>query len=122
MTLTEQVYAQAVLLSGVDAAQQEVLLEVLCQSAVTGLTQQLRDGITPEDCKADFSGGQFVCVGGTFGSGRADAGRADPDRGYDHQARRQHSCLCLPALPGRADDGPLSEGPVLLQECVICAR
>ena len=53
MTLTEQVYAQAVLMSGVDAAQQEVLLEVLCQSAVAGLIRQLRDGITPEDCKAD---------------------------------------------------------------------
>ena len=54
MTLVEQVYAQAVLMSGVDAAEQEVLLEVLCQSAVTGLTQQLREGFTPEDCKADF--------------------------------------------------------------------
>ena len=54
MTLKEQVFAQAVLMSGVDAAEQEVLLEVLCQSAVTGLTQQLIDGLTPEDCLADF--------------------------------------------------------------------
>ena len=54
MTLTEQVYTQAVLVSGVDAAGQELLLGVLCQSAVSGLTRQLREGITPEDCKADF--------------------------------------------------------------------
>lgn len=54
MTLVEQVYAQAVLMSGVDAAEQEVLLQVLCQSAVTGLAQQLIDGLTPDDCKADF--------------------------------------------------------------------
>ena len=54
MTLTEQVYSQAVLVSGVDAAGQELLLEVLCQSAVSGLTRQLRDGITPDSCKADF--------------------------------------------------------------------
>lgn len=54
MTLTEQVYSQAVLVSGVDAAGQELLLEVLCQSAVSGLARQLRDGFTPEDCKADF--------------------------------------------------------------------
>ena len=54
MTLTEQVYANAVLLSGVDADEQALLLEVLCQSAVSGLTRQLRDGFTPEDCKADF--------------------------------------------------------------------
>ena len=54
MTLTEQVYTQAILVSGVDAAGQELLLEVLCQSAVSGLTRQLREGIGPEDCKADF--------------------------------------------------------------------
>jgi hypothetical protein len=53
MTLTEQVNAQAVLMSGVDGTQ-EALLEILCKSAVTGLTQQLREGLTPEDCKADF--------------------------------------------------------------------
>lgn len=54
MTLAQQVYSQAVLVSGIDASQQEMLLTVLCQSAVSGLTQQLRDSITPEDCKADF--------------------------------------------------------------------
>lgn len=54
MTLTEQVYSQAVLVSGIDAAEQEMLLSVLCQSAVSGLTAQLRDGFTPDDCKADF--------------------------------------------------------------------
>ena len=54
MTLTEQVYANAVLLSGVDADEQALLLEVLCQSAVSGLSRQLAEGITPESCKADF--------------------------------------------------------------------
>ena len=54
MTLTQQVYSQAVLVSGIDAKQQEMLLTVLCQSAVSGLRNQLRSGITPEDCKADF--------------------------------------------------------------------
>lgn len=54
MTLTEQVYANAVLLSGVDADEQALLLEVLCQSAVSGLSRQLAEGVTPESCKADF--------------------------------------------------------------------
>ncbi len=54
MTLTEQVYSQALLVSGIDAAEQEHLLTVLCQSAVSGLTGKLREGITPEHCKADF--------------------------------------------------------------------
>lgn len=54
MTLAEQVYANAVLISGVDVKEQALLLEVLCQSAVSSLTQQLMDGITPDTCKADF--------------------------------------------------------------------
>lgn len=54
MTLTEQVYANAVLISGVDVSEQALLLEVLCQSAVSNLTRQLIDGVTPDTCKADF--------------------------------------------------------------------
>lgn len=54
MTLTEQVYAQAVLLADIHGDQQEQLLQVLCQAAVSGLTARLRDGITVDDCRADF--------------------------------------------------------------------
>ena len=54
MTLTEQVYAQAVLVAGQDTQVQEALLQVFCQSATVSLTAQLREGLTPEDCKADF--------------------------------------------------------------------
>lgn len=54
MTLTEQTYAQAVLLSGTEDARQAALLSLFCQSAVNHLTLRLRDGLTPEDCKADF--------------------------------------------------------------------
>lgn len=54
MTLTEQVYAQAVLLAGNAGNLNEALLEVLCQSATGALTGQLREGLTPDDCKADF--------------------------------------------------------------------
>lgn len=54
MTLTQQVYAQTVLLAGTVEQEREPLLELLCQSAVVGLTRRLREGLTPEDCKADF--------------------------------------------------------------------
>lgn len=54
MTLTEQTYAQAVLLSGIEGERQTELLRVFCQSAVSQLTARLRDGLSPEDCKADF--------------------------------------------------------------------
>lgn len=54
MTLTEQVYAQALLLSGELEARQEALLKLLCDSVVSSLTARLREGLRPEDCLADF--------------------------------------------------------------------
>lgn len=54
MTLTQQVFAQALLLAGKEGSVNEALLEVFCQSAVASLTAQLREGLVPDDCKADF--------------------------------------------------------------------
>ena len=54
MMLSEQVYAQALLLAGDLEERQSHLLQVLCSAAVSSLVSRLRDGITPEDCKADF--------------------------------------------------------------------
>lgn len=54
MMLTDAVYAQAVLLTGHLEEQQSRLLLVLCRAACTSLAARLRDGLTPEDCKADF--------------------------------------------------------------------
>ena len=54
MMLTKQVYAQAALLAGQLEEQQTELLKLLCQGAASSLKQRLRDGITPEDCRADF--------------------------------------------------------------------
>ena len=54
MTLTEQIYAQALLLAGELEQKQMALLRVLCQGANNALASRLRDGLTPEDCKADF--------------------------------------------------------------------
>lgn len=54
MILEEQVYAQAMLLAGGVDAEETELLKVLCRGAIGSLTAQLRDGLTPEDCKADF--------------------------------------------------------------------
>ena len=54
MILGEQVYAQALLLAGQLDDRQSQLLQVLCTAAAASLESRLRDGITPEDCKADF--------------------------------------------------------------------
>ena len=52
--LTEQIFAQAALLAGPLEAQQTELLKVLVQTAESSLRNRLRDGLTEEDCKADF--------------------------------------------------------------------
>ena len=54
MMLKEQVYAQALLLAGQLDSRQSQLLQVLCTAAASSLASRLRDGMTPEDCKADF--------------------------------------------------------------------
>ena len=54
MMLTEQIFAQAALLAGPLTERQTELLKVLVQTAESSLRNRLRDGLTGEDCKADF--------------------------------------------------------------------
>lgn len=54
MTLTEQIFAHALVLAGELEPRQEALLKVLCRSAENALSMRLRQGLSPEDCKADF--------------------------------------------------------------------
>lgn len=54
MSLTEQIQAQALVLTQDSTDVNLPMLEVFCRSAENSLRQKLRDGITPEDCKADF--------------------------------------------------------------------
>ena len=54
MTLAEQVFVQAALLAGDLDGRQTDLLNVLCAAATISLTARLREGLTPDDCKADF--------------------------------------------------------------------
>ena len=54
MTLKEQVYAQAVLLAGELEGNQGEILNALCMASTVSLAARLRQGLTPDDCKADF--------------------------------------------------------------------
>ena len=54
MTLTEQVFAQALTLAGELDERQSALLKVLSRSACVSLSARLRKGLTAEDCQADF--------------------------------------------------------------------
>ena len=54
MTLRQQVYAQAALLAGQLEGNQCDVLNALCTASTAALTARLREGLRPEDCKADF--------------------------------------------------------------------
>lgn len=54
MTLTEQIYAQALVLIQDSEDDKLPMLEILCRCAENSLRQNLREGIAPDDCKADF--------------------------------------------------------------------
>ena len=54
MMLADQVFAQAQLLAGTLDGRQHDLLRVLCYGAAASLTHRLKEGLKPEDCKADF--------------------------------------------------------------------
>ena len=54
MTLSKQVFAQALLLAGDLSQQQQRILEALCVASTAALAARLREGLGPDDCKADF--------------------------------------------------------------------
>ena len=47
MTITDQIYAQALVMVGQLSAEQDALLRVLCRAAKSTLAGRLRSGITP---------------------------------------------------------------------------
>ncbi len=54
MSLKDQVLAQALLLAGELNQRQTEILTALCTASSATLQARLREGLTPEDCKADF--------------------------------------------------------------------
>lgn len=73
MTLIDQVYAQAMLLAGGLEPKQEALLKVLCRGVTTSLSARLRDGLTAEDCKADFiAAASLYALAAISGTGELD--------------------------------------------------
>ena len=63
MNLTDQIYAQALVMAGPLSPEQDALLRVLCQVAKASLAARLREGIAPEDCRADFvSAGSLLAL------------------------------------------------------------
>ncbi len=54
MSIADQVFSQACFMAQELTAENEALLEVVCQAAVSSLTARLRDDLSVEDCQSDF--------------------------------------------------------------------
>ena len=54
MNLRDQVLTQALLLAGELTERQQIVLGALCTVTTVSLNARLRDGLTADDCKADF--------------------------------------------------------------------
>ena len=54
MNLIEQIQAHAQLMAGAGSPQMMEMLKTLCRASASYLENRLRDGLTSEDCKADF--------------------------------------------------------------------
>ena len=54
MMLRDQVLAQALLLAGELTERQQMVLGALCTATTASLNARLREGLTANDCKADF--------------------------------------------------------------------
>ena len=54
MMLRDQVLAQALLLAGELTERQQTVLGALCTATTASLNARLREGLTAQDCKADF--------------------------------------------------------------------
>lgn len=73
MTLAEQVFAQAILLAGALEQEDEELLRLLCQGACSSLRARLREGMEPEDCRADFvAAASLYALAAMAGAGNRD--------------------------------------------------
>ena len=75
MSLTDQIYAQALVMVGRLSEEQENLLRVLCQVAKNTLTGRLRPGLTPEDFQADF-----IAAGSLFALAALSESDSGPER------------------------------------------
>ena len=75
MTITDQIYAQALVMVGRLSPEQDALLQVLCRVAKNTLAGRLRSGITPEDCRADF-----IAAGSLFALAALSESDNSPER------------------------------------------
>ena len=112
MSIRDQVFAQAVLLAGELEGKRADLLNALCTAVTASLTARLKEGLTPDDCKADFVAAAslfaLAALGGTESMDQVEefkAGDLTVKRGSRDAAsnclRRQAELMILPYLKDR---------------------
>ena len=102
MMLADQVFAQAVLLSGGLDPRQEPLLRILAEGVCSSLAMQLRQGLTPEDCKADFIAAASLYALAAL-AGAEDARQAEQFTAGDITLRRKSADAASNCLRNQAE-------------------
>lgn len=102
MTLKEQVLAQAMLLAGELTDQQTEILNALCTATTVSLSARLREGLAPEDCKADFIAAASLLALAAMNS-VADGTRTEQITAGDFTIRKQTTDAASNCLRAQAE-------------------
>ena len=70
--MKEQVFAQALLLTGPLEETQQELLRLLCGAAASSLALRLKEGLRPQDCAQDFVTAASLYALAALGSSREE--------------------------------------------------
>ena len=92
MTITDQIYAQALVMVGQLPPEQDALLQVLCRAAKSTLAGRLRSGIAPEDCQADF-----IAAGSLYAVAALSESDGSPERFTAGELTVQKGSRCAAA-------------------------
>ena len=115
MSIKEQVFAQALLLAGELEEKQKDLLSVLCSIAVASLTVRLKEGLRPEDCRADFVPGACLLALAAL-NGCRDTGDVEEFRAGDLTVKRKGADAASRCLQRQAE---ILMGPYLKERFVF---
>ena len=70
--MTEQVFSQALLLTGELEGKERELLRLLCGAAASSLALRLKEGINPQDCVRDFVAAASLYAVAALGEAREE--------------------------------------------------
>ena len=102
MNIKEQVFAQALMLAGELEERQKDLLSVLCGVAVASLAVRLKEGLRPEDCRADFVPGACLLALAAL-NGCRDTGDVEEFKAGDLTVKRKGADAASRCLQKQAE-------------------